>query len=390
MGLLGYCSCADTPRIEPATAPSPSTRMSRRRIVAPADLRKWYCSQMAAPTRRQGVPMRYDIHRETTHMHRILIALAVALATLFHGPASAETYPQRTVKLILPYGPASGTDLVARLVADRLSKKWGKPVVIENRPGGDGIISITAFTAANDDHVLWWGPVGVFAVHPYDKDKLPYNAERDLNPIANVSALSLALSAPASMKLNTFREFFDHVRANPGKYNAAAANGVSDFLMMGFLKNNDLKMAKVPYRDIMQGPNDLAENRIQLLSSSLAIVTPLMHAGKIKVLAVTGRKRMASAPDVPTAREAGYPALEMDSPGGVFGPRSMPLAVREQIAADIKAIVASEPSLGKPLEATGQVFDVQDPTEFAANIKSLNDKLAGIAKVLGMKKAVTQ
>jgi tripartite-type tricarboxylate transporter receptor subunit TctC len=226
-------------------------------------------------------------------------------------------------------------------------------------------------------------------VHPYDKDKLPYDAERDLVPIANVSSLSLALSAPASMKLNTFREFFDHVRANPGKYNAAAANGVSDFLMMGFLKSNDLQMAKVPYRDIMQGPNDLAENRIQLLSSSLAIVTPLMHAGKIRVLAVTGRHRMPSAPDVPTAREAGYPALEMESPGGVFGPRGMPLAVRQQIAADIRSIVQSDPTLGKPLEATGQVFDVQSPEEFAASIKKLNDKLAAIAKLLGMK-ALTQ
>src|SRR4029078_7040734 len=128
--------------------------------------------------------------------------------------------------------------LLRRLLADVLTKKCGKPVVIENRPGGDGIVSITAFTAANDDHVLWWGPVGVFAVHPYDKGQLPYAAQRSLIPIANVSALRLALSSPASMKLNTFREFFDHVRANPGKYNAAAANRGSAFLMMGFITNN--------------------------------------------------------------------------------------------------------------------------------------------------------
>ena len=145
-------------------------------------------------------------------------------------------------------------------------------------------------------------------------------------------------------------------------------------------------MAKVPYRDIMQGPNDLAENRIQLLSSSLAIVTPLMHAGKIRVLAVTSRQRAPNAPDVPTVREAGYPALEMDSPGGLFGPRDMPLAVREKIAADVRAVVASDPELAKPLIATGQVFDVRGPVEFAASIKELNDKLAGIANVLGMKK----
>jgi tripartite-type tricarboxylate transporter receptor subunit TctC len=315
------------------------------------------------------------------------IVFALALAALIHGSASAETYPQRIVKLILPFGAASGTDLVARLVGDRLSKRWGKPVVIENRPGGDGIVSITAFTGANDDHVLWWGPVAVFAVHPYDKDKLPYNADRDLVPIANVSALSLSLAAPASMKLGTFREYFDHVRANPGKYNAAAANGLADFLMMGLLKTNGLEMAKVPYRDIMQGPNDLAENRIQLLSSSLAIVTPLMQAGRINVLAVSGHERSPIAPNVPTMREAGYPAMEMESPGGVFGPRGMPLAVREQIAADIRTVVTNDPTLAKPLEATGQVFDLRGPAEFAASIKELNSKLAAIAKLTGMKAA---
>ncbi len=324
-------------------------------------------------------------------MSRIFIALIVAcVAALNVAGASAQTFPQRTVKFILPFGPASGTDIVARLVGDKLSARWGKPVVIENRPGADGLVSITAFTSANDDHTLWWGPVGIIAVHPYDKEKLPYVAERDLIPIANVTTLSLSLSTPVSMNAGSFREYFDLVRANPGKFNAAAASGLADFLMMGFLKNNGLDMAKVPYRDIMQGPNDLAENRIQLLSSSLAIVVPLMTAGKIKVLAVTGRTRATIAPDVPTVREAGYPSLEMDSPGGPFGPRGMPLAVREQIAADIRAVVAANPELAKPLNATGQAFDIRGPTEFAASIKELNDKIAAIAKILGMKAATAQ
>ena len=307
-------------------------------------------------------------------MLRILLVAAVAIAApvanlMWSGAASAQTYPQRTVKFILPFGPASGTDITARLVGDTPAARWGKPVVIENRPGGDGLVAINAFISANDDHTLLWVPVGTFAVHPYDKDKLPYDADRDLIPVANVSTLFLALSAPASLNVNTFREFFELVRANPGKYNAAAANGNADFLMSGFLKSNDLDMAKVPYRDIMQGPNDLAENRIQLLSSSLAIVTPLMQAGRIKILAVTGRQRAASVPDVPTVREAGYPALEMESIGGIFGPRGMPLAAREQIAADVRAAVASDPSIAAKLQSTGQIVDVRGPAEFAAGIK---------------------
>jgi tripartite-type tricarboxylate transporter receptor subunit TctC len=322
-------------------------------------------------------------------MPRILLVLAAALCAIVNvvASASAQTYPQRTVKFILPFGPASGTDITARLVGDRLAARWGKPVVIENRPGGDGLVAINAFIAANDDHTLLWVPVGTFAVHPYDKDKLPYNAERDLIPVANVSTLFLAVTASTALNIGSMREFVELVRANPGKFNWAAANGNADFLVSGFLKSNGLEIAKVPYRDILQAPNDLAENRIQLLSSSLAIVTPLMQAGKVKVLAVTGRKRAPSAPDVPTVIEAGYPALVMESIGGIFGPRGMPLATREQIAADVRAAAASDPGIAAKLESTGQTVDVRGPEQFAAGIKELNDQLAGIAKVLGMKAA---
>ena len=104
----------------------------------------------------------------------------------------AQTYPSRTVKFILPFGPGSGTDIAARMVGERLSKRWGKPVVIENRPGGDGLVAINAFISANDDHTLLFVPVGTFAVHPYTHDKLPYDADRDLLPIVNVTTLVLA------------------------------------------------------------------------------------------------------------------------------------------------------------------------------------------------------
>ena len=110
-----------------------------------------------------------------------------------------------------------------------------------------------------------------------------------------------------------------------------------------------------------------------------------MQAGKIKVLAVTGRTRAPSAPDVPTVAEAGYPALQMESIGGIFGPRGMPIELRERIAEDVKAAVASDPSIGTKLQATGQAVDVRGPAEFAAGIKQLRDQLAAIAQVLGMK-----
>jgi tripartite-type tricarboxylate transporter receptor subunit TctC len=318
-------------------------------------------------------------------MWRFILA---AVLVLFSGaPLHAQSYPQRTVKFVLPFGPGSGTDITARLVADKLSARWGKAVVVENRPGGDGLVSINAFLSANDDHTLLWVPVGTFAVHPYEKDKLPYDAESDLLPIANVTSLYLSATVSLALNAGSLRELVELLGANPGKFNWATANGNADFLMSGFLKSNGLEMAKTPYRDILQAPNDLAENRIQLLSSSLAAVTPMMNAGKVKVLAVTGRKRAPSAPDVPTVREAGFPALEMESVGGIFGPRGMPLAMREQIAADVRAAVESDPGIAKKLEATGQVVDLRGPADFAVGIKELRDQLASIAKVLGMKAA---
>src|SRR3954471_18223789 len=138
-------------------------------------------------------------------MLRILFVVAALAINLISVEAQAQTYPQRTVKFILPFGPASGTDITARLIADRLAARWGKAAIIENRPGGDGLVAINAFVAANDDHTLLWVPVGTFAVHPYEKDKLPYNAERDLVPVAGVSSLFLAITVSNALNVGSLR-----------------------------------------------------------------------------------------------------------------------------------------------------------------------------------------
>ncbi len=325
-------------------------------------------------------------------MLRVLIVLAVALLAEIGVAqrASAQSFPSRPVKFILPFGPGSGADITTRMLSDKLAQRWGKAVVIENRPGGDGMIAINSFIAANDEHTLLYVPVGTFAVHPYMHEKLSYNADRDLIPVANVTTLVLSAAIPATMKPNTLREFTDLIRAESGKHNAAAAPGNSDFLLQGYLKGNNLDMAKVPYKDIMQGPGDLAEGRIQLLLSSLAIVTPLNQAGRVKILAVTSRKRAPSAPNVPTVAEAGFPALEIESMSGVFAPRGMPMETRQRIADDIKAVLESDPTIATRLNATGQVVDMRGPAEFTAGIKDLRDKLAAIAKLVGMKEAQPQ
>jgi tripartite-type tricarboxylate transporter receptor subunit TctC len=266
---------------------------------------------------------------------RVFIA-ALLIAALAPAAAPAQSYPQRPVRFILPFGPAAGVDITARLIGDRLATRWGKAVVVENRPGGDGLVAINAFTSAADDHTLLFAPASTFTAHPYTQSKLPYDLERDLLPIANVTVIVIALVAPASLNIATLADFVALARAKPGTLSVAAAAGNSDMILAAFLKQLGLDVAKAPYRDIMQAPNDLAEGRIQLLMSSYASMRPLIEAGKLKVLAVTSRRRVAIAPGIPTVAEAGFPFLGLDSLIGLYGPRGMASALRESIAADVR------------------------------------------------------
>jgi tripartite-type tricarboxylate transporter receptor subunit TctC len=322
-------------------------------------------------------------------MRRFLIALAATLVTFIHGvtTAPAQGYPQRAVKFILPFGPAAGVDITARLLGDKLAARWGKPVVIENRPGGDGLVAINAFTSAADDHTLLFVPASTYTAHPYTKDKVPYDAELDLLPIVNVTVIVVALSSPEALGVKSLGDFIALARAKPDTLNVAAAAGNSDLIMTGFIKTQNLPIGRVPYRDILQAPNDLAENRIQLLMSSYASMRPLAQAGKIRVLAVTSGKRLDIAPEIPTVAEAGFPYLGMDSLIGIYGPRGMPGALRESIAADVRAVVAADPTIASRLAATGQVVDIRGSAEFAAGIKEIREQLASIARTLGIKAA---
>jgi tripartite-type tricarboxylate transporter receptor subunit TctC len=315
-----------------------------------------------------------------------LVTLALVLVAGL-GTAGAQSYPQRPVRFILPFGPAAGVDTTARLIADKLSRRWGKAVVVENRPGGDGLVAINAFTSADDDHTLLFVPASTYTAHPYTKDKVPYDAERDLKPIVNVTVIVIALCVPEALGVKSLREFVDLARAKPNTLNVSAAAGNSDFILSGFVKTQNLPVTRVPYRDIQQAPPDLAENRIQLLMSSYATMLPLVQAGKGRVLAITSRKRVDIAADVPTVAEAGYPYLGLDSLIGIYGPRGMTPEVREKIANDVREVVAADPTIAQRLAATGQVVDIRGPAEFAAGIKQIRDQLADIAKTLGLKPA---
>jgi tripartite-type tricarboxylate transporter receptor subunit TctC len=318
---------------------------------------------------------------------RILIGSIFALCALALSalPSVAQDWPTRTVKLILPLGPGSGVDIGARLIADKLSAKWGQPVVVENRPGGDGIVAISAFTGAKDDHVLLMSPTSSFTAHPYLHEKLPYDA-RDLAPIARISNTIVAVVVPASSDIKTVKDLVDTARANPGKLNWATITGMFDFVFSGFQKKMGIEIAKVPYRDTVQAVTDLGEGRIQVMMSAIAIVRPRVQAGAIRMIAVTAGERASTFPDVPTTTEAGFPDIRIEGLTGLFGPREMPAALRERISNDVKA-AAADPVIASRLLATGQVVNPGGPAEFGAAIDAQRAQVRATGELLGIKPA---
>jgi tripartite-type tricarboxylate transporter receptor subunit TctC len=304
-----------------------------------------------------------------------------AMPASAQAPAQAQIWPQRPVRFIVPLGPGSGADIGARLLADRLPARWGKPVVIENRPGADGLVAIQAFVNAADDHTLLYTPAGSFTVHPLQYTKLPYVPE-DLVPLARVSNTIIAMGVPVSLKIGTLADFTRYARAEPGKLNAAVVSGITEFTFDYYVKTAGLSIPKVPYRDIVQAATDLSEGRVQVMMSSYAILQPHVQGGRVKVLAVNGHERTTILPDVPTANESGFPALEVEGLVGLFGPRGISNELRQRIGADVAA-VAADPTIAERLAGTAQVPNPGGPAEFAAAIDRQRAQIAVIAQALG-------
>jgi tripartite-type tricarboxylate transporter receptor subunit TctC len=304
------------------------------------------------------------------------------------SPAVAEGWPRRAVKLILPLGIGSGADIGARLIAEKLSARWRHPVLVENRPGVDGLVAAAVFTGSRDDHMLFFGPASAFTAHPYLHDELPYDP-RDLVPIARVSATVVTVCVPASLDVNSLPELVALARARPGKLNWATTTGAIDLIFSGFLKSAGLDMVKLPYHDTVEAVSDVAESRLHFYQAALATVQAQVQAGRVKILAITASERAAVLPDVPTVAEAGFPALTFDGLVGIYGTRDMPADLRKRIAADVK-IALADPSIVTRLVATGQLVVPGSAADFEPAIEKQRASVAKIAKLLGLNAASGQ
>jgi tripartite-type tricarboxylate transporter receptor subunit TctC len=269
------------------------------------------------------------------------------------------------------------------MIQERLQKKWGQPVVIENRPGGDSIIAIQTVLSANDDHTFLWGPSGNFIVHPFQYKKLPYDP-KNIVPVARFSSTILGVGVPASMKIKTVAEFVKLAHANAGKFNSAAVPGITELALDYFMHAHKIVTQKVPYKDIVQAAVDVGEGRLQIYASSYAILRPHHQAGRMAVLAQFGRERAAALKDVPTGIEAGFPELEMDGNVGLFASPAVPAALVDRIGADVVA-VSNDKAIEDGLNKTLQTPARGGAKEFADSINAQRAYIAKIVKTLGVK-----
>ena len=283
---------------------------------------------------------------------RSIAVLAACLTTVMAPMPARADWPERQVKLIVTFPPGSANDAAARIFADALGKKWGKPVVVEDRPGAEGTIGVGSFIANQDDHTLLYTVAGSVTVAPLIVDKLPYDVNQDLVPIAATTEIVLTLAVSNQLSVNSIPELISALRASPGKYAWASGPTLPRFVFSVFLKQHDLKMNFVSYRDASQPQADLGEGRIQALLTSLTASSSPVQAGKARFLAVANPGRATTLPDIKTVRELGYPELEIAGMAGVFGGKAFSEALRNRISADVAAI-CRDPEVRRKLEAGG-------------------------------------
>ena len=314
------------------------------------------------------------------HMFYFLTAIACAIvATQLSASASAGTWPERTVRLMLPAAAGSSVDAVARLYAERLATLWGKPVVIDNRAGADGILAVQGFLQGNDDHTLLFAFPGIVTVVPLLHERIPYDPAIDLVPITSAAYDFLSVAVTGKLPVSTLSDLVTYTKSRSGSLNWAAAPGAPYLTFLEFQRLGGLVMTYVPYRSSVLALPDLITDQIQVVITPLASALPLARDGQIKLLAVTTPERAAAAPDLMTASEGGHPELTVEAPLGFFGLKTMPMELRERIAADVKAL-ASDPAILQRLTGFGMVARGSTPAEYAAILAEQRNRWAALAR----------
>lgn len=299
----------------------------------------------------------------------MLRAFVATLALAFSVSAAAQEFPSRTVRIVVPYPPGGQMDLNARFIANKLSQSFGKPVVVENKPGAQSIVGAQDVArSAPDGHSIMFTNGATNTVVPHLFTQVPFNAVEDFTPITQIARTGSVLLAPASAPFSTLQEMVAYARANPGKLNFGSISASSQVQGELTKRGAGIDIVYVPYKGTADSVKALMADEIQLLWDSAFSAIGLLKSKRVKALAVTGPSRFPELPDVPTASELGIKGLETLGWIGFFGPKGLPPAVLKRLNEELVRVVNS-PDFREVLVSAANVPAGTSPEEFAAIVR---------------------
>ncbi len=317
-------------------------------------------------------------------MKRIGHVIAGLLIAVFHLTAYAQAYPERPVRIVVPLSTGSATDALTRLIAQKLSEQWDKPVVVENIPGANGIVGTQSVVkAAPDGYSL----IMIAANHVINASlysKMPFDTLRDVKPIVRVAFTPLVLSVHPSVPAQSVKEFVELAKAKPGQINYGSAGSGSATHLAGeiFKSMTGADIIHVPYKAISQAQSDLLGGQITSMFVVMSAAIPQINAGKLRALGVTSSQRMPQLPQVPTIDEAGVKGYEVASWIGLAAPAGTPDEIVNKINADVTKIV-NQPDVRQRIQALGLELALMAPREFGDFMAKAQAKWAEVVKKSG-------
>ena len=313
-------------------------------------------------------------------MNRFLL---LAAALLLAAPAWAQ-YPNRPIRIVVPFAAGTATDVIARILGSSVSAAIGQPIVIDNKGGADGAIAAAEVAkAAPDGYTLMMATNSPMSVVPAMKKVPPYDVVADFTPITDVGRYTFFIVVHPGVPAKTLPELIQYAKANPGKLNYASGNTtgiVSSALLSSMAK---IEMLHVPYKSEPQAMTDLISGRVQLMFASSTTSMPQIRDGKLRALVTTLPKRSQLLPDVPTIGEAGYPAFSIISWAGLFGPARLPAEVVARLNKEFVAAMGRA-DVQAAMERQAFVLSPSTPERLAAYVKEQLESYRGILQSLGM------
>ncbi len=317
----------------------------------------------------------------------MLTLLACASGSPAYSADLAPAYPNRPIRLIVPFPPGGGTDIVARAIVVKLAEGWGQQIIIDNRGGAGGVIGAdTVAKSTPDGYTLLFGTPGALVINPLLNSKLPYDAMRDFAPVSLLALNPQLLAVHNSLPVNTVKELIALAKAQPGKLNyASVGEGTPNHLAMELFKSmTGTDMVHVPYKGAAPAVTDLVGGHVQLMFNPMPPLLPHVKSGRLKALAVGGTQRSSALPDVPTVAEAGVPGYEYVTWYSIVAPAKTPRAIINKLNARLAAVLVM-PDVAQRLSVQGAEPRASTPEELTRFMQDDTRRLGGIIRFAGIK-----